>query len=154
VAITEESRHRLYERLEEVLGREDANTMMEHLPPVGWSDVATKSDLAHLEASMRKEFERLDQRFDHMQERTDDRFDRMQERTNERFDRMEEKTDERFTHLETNLRNELTGEIRSTRTTLAEQSMALIADQRQWMKAMFVSTYTFLGLVVAFNAMF
>jgi uncharacterized small protein (DUF1192 family) len=45
VAITEESRHRLYERLDDVLGHEQATTLMEHLPPVGWADVATKTDL-------------------------------------------------------------------------------------------------------------
>ena len=48
MAISEESRHRLYSRLEEVLGPEDASTMMEHLPPVGWADVATKRDLDHM----------------------------------------------------------------------------------------------------------
>ena len=45
MAIDERSRHELYLRLEEVLGEEPANTMMEHLPPVGWADVATKRDL-------------------------------------------------------------------------------------------------------------
>jgi hypothetical protein len=49
VAVTEESRHRLYERLEEVLGPEQAATLMEHLPPVGWADVATRRDLDQLE---------------------------------------------------------------------------------------------------------
>ncbi len=48
MAISEESRHRLYGRLEEVLGRESAATLMEHLPPVGWADVATRRDLDHL----------------------------------------------------------------------------------------------------------
>jgi hypothetical protein len=45
MAISEESRHHLYRRLEEVLGPEEAATLMEHLPPVGWADVATKRDL-------------------------------------------------------------------------------------------------------------
>jgi len=48
VAITEETRHHLFKRLEEVLGPEEAATMMEHLPPVGWADVATKRDLDHI----------------------------------------------------------------------------------------------------------
>ncbi|MGQ0743708.1 MAG: hypothetical protein ACT4OS_05125 [Acidimicrobiales bacterium] len=40
-------------RLETVLGPESATTLMEHLPSVGWSDVATKRDLDALEAHMR-----------------------------------------------------------------------------------------------------
>jgi hypothetical protein len=39
----------MYQRLEEVLGREQAATLMEHLPPVGWADIATKRDLDALE---------------------------------------------------------------------------------------------------------
>ena len=45
MAIDEQGRHRLYDRLEEVLGAEEATILMEHLPPVGWADVATKRDL-------------------------------------------------------------------------------------------------------------
>jgi hypothetical protein len=52
VAVTEASRYRLHQRLEEVLGPEQATTLMEHLPPVGWADVATKHDLAQLEERM------------------------------------------------------------------------------------------------------
>jgi len=48
MAISEESRHHLYQRLEAVLGPQEATTLMEHLPPVGWADVATKQDLATL----------------------------------------------------------------------------------------------------------
>lgn len=45
MAITEGNRHQLFRRLEEVLGTEEATTLMEHLPPVGWADVTTKTDL-------------------------------------------------------------------------------------------------------------
>lgn len=50
MAITESKRYELHQGLEEMLGRERADTLMEHLPPVGWADVATKQDVAQLEA--------------------------------------------------------------------------------------------------------
>lgn len=63
MAISEETRHRLHLRLDEVLGPEDASTLMEHLPPVGWADVATKRDLdsglALLGAELRGEMAKL-----------------------------------------------------------------------------------------------
>lgn len=59
MTITEESRHRMYQRLEAVLGPDEAATLMEHLPPVGWADVATKRDLdmmsLRLEAMLHRE---------------------------------------------------------------------------------------------------
>lgn len=48
MSITEAERHQLYQRLEAVLGHDEASVLMEHLPPVGWADVATKRDLDHL----------------------------------------------------------------------------------------------------------
>ena len=59
MAINEESRHELYRRLEEVLGHQQAATLMEHLPPVGWADVATKRDLDALGAELRGEMREL-----------------------------------------------------------------------------------------------
>ncbi len=55
MTITEAERHLLYQRLEAVLGADEANVLMEHLPPVGWADVATKRDLDHLETVLRAE---------------------------------------------------------------------------------------------------
>lgn len=48
MAVTEKQRHELFKRIEEALGPEHAETMMELLPPVGWADVATKHDLEAL----------------------------------------------------------------------------------------------------------
>lgn len=45
MAISEEARHDLYSALERSIGHEHATTLMEHLPPVGWADVATRRDL-------------------------------------------------------------------------------------------------------------
>ena len=53
MTISEQSRHQLHSRLVETLGPEAAATLMEHLPPVGWADVATKRDLDVLEQRLR-----------------------------------------------------------------------------------------------------
>ena len=60
MAIDERSRHDLYVRLEGLLGPEPASTLMEHLPPVGWADVATKRDLQVLADQMNQRFETLE----------------------------------------------------------------------------------------------
>ena len=59
MAIDERSRHALHQRLEEVLGPEQAATLMEHLPPVGWADVATKRDLDLLQAATKRDVDVL-----------------------------------------------------------------------------------------------
>ena len=61
MAIDEESRHRLFVRLQEVLGAEEATVLMEHLPPVGWADVATKHDLQ----ALRRELELMMEAMEH-----------------------------------------------------------------------------------------
>jgi hypothetical protein len=54
--VAEELRYSLYERLSEVLGRQEAGTLMEHLPPGGWADVATKQDVEALGLRLQAEF--------------------------------------------------------------------------------------------------
>lgn len=83
MAVDERSRHELYRRLDEVLGPEAATTLIEHLPPVGWADVATKHDLAGLEQRMDLRFGRIEDRFTALDERfttLDERFNLMDER--------------------------------------------------------------------------
>ncbi len=60
MAVDERARHQLFLRMEEELGPEAAQTMMELLPPVGWADVATKEDLRRLEERMDLRFEALE----------------------------------------------------------------------------------------------
>ena len=80
MVVDERSRHELYRRLEEVLGADAATTLIEHLPPSGWSDVATKHDLANLEQRMELRFDRLEERFDGRFALADERFSRVDDR--------------------------------------------------------------------------
>jgi hypothetical protein len=57
MAISEEARHEMYLKFEEVLGAQVANTVMEHLPPVGWADVATKRDLDAQSVLMKRDLD-------------------------------------------------------------------------------------------------
>ncbi len=58
LVITEAQRFEMHTKPRQELGEEVADTLMEHLPPVGWGDVATKNDLLHL----RRDLERIEKR--------------------------------------------------------------------------------------------
>ncbi|MDZ7732582.1 MAG: hypothetical protein U5R31_05195 [Acidimicrobiia bacterium] len=48
-----------------MLGPGEADTMMEHLPPVGWGDVVTRSDVALLRAELDAQSQALRADFEH-----------------------------------------------------------------------------------------
>jgi hypothetical protein len=50
--VDDRTRLNLHRRLEEILGPNEADTLMAHLPPVTWNDVATKDDLRALESRL------------------------------------------------------------------------------------------------------
>lgn len=60
MALEERSRNRLYNRLQEVLGKDEASYLMALLPPVGWADVATKNDLSPM--ATKEDLARLESR--------------------------------------------------------------------------------------------
>ncbi|HEU5149684.1 MAG TPA: hypothetical protein VFU19_04260 [Iamia sp.] len=92
MTVTEESRHRLHQALDHAIGPEEATTLMEHLPPVGWADVATKTDLTHLGDTLRAE---MDHRFDVV--------DLKLAAVDQRFDDLTTAMDQRFTAIEVTL---------------------------------------------------
>ena len=45
MALTHAQRTSMFNTLAQVMGQDDAETLMQHLPPSGWDNVATKEDL-------------------------------------------------------------------------------------------------------------
>ena len=80
MVVDDRSRHELYRRLEEVLGMEAATTLIEHLPPAGWADVATKQDLTNLEDRIELRFNALEERFEERFKGLDWRFEGLDDR--------------------------------------------------------------------------
>ena len=109
MTLSERDRHQMLESFKNAFGEEVAMTLAEHLPPVGWADVATKQDLLLLEARMDLRFEAVDRRFDAVDRRfdaidrrfqaNDDRFEGIERR----FDELEERMDLKLENLENRL---------------------------------------------------
>ena len=59
MSITEASRFQLRTAMGQILSEEAADTLMELLPPVGWADVATKTDLQHLRDELKSDINSL-----------------------------------------------------------------------------------------------
>ncbi|MBM3800388.1 MAG: hypothetical protein FJW18_09970 [Actinobacteria bacterium] len=71
MAISEAQRFELHLGLQKVLGDDMANTLMEHLPPSGWSDVVRIHDLDQFKNLIDARFERVDHRIDGLERRID-----------------------------------------------------------------------------------
>ena len=53
MVVTEAQRFEMHFQLRNHLGDTVADTLVEHLPPTGWGDVARKSDIDHLDSRLR-----------------------------------------------------------------------------------------------------
>jgi DNA anti-recombination protein RmuC len=57
LAFTEQNKRRLHARLCEVIGTEEADILMEQLPPITWTEFATKRDLDELRIATKHDIE-------------------------------------------------------------------------------------------------
>ena len=83
MTISETARLDMLSGLRTHVGEAVANTLMEHLPPGGWYDVARTGDFDRIEIRL----EKLDNRIDKLEARLDDRIDKLTQKieTNTRW---------------------------------------------------------------------
>ena len=89
MAPDERARVEASQALTEQLGSAAAAALMECIPPFGWHEIATKSDLVALERRFERRFEALDRRFEALERRLDGlerRIDGLEEHLGFRFD--------------------------------------------------------------------
>lgn len=80
MALDERHRLALHEAARRAFGPEPAITLMELLPPVGWADVATRTDVDGLHRQIAEVDRRLSMRIDSLHERISTRIDSLEER--------------------------------------------------------------------------
>ena len=110
--LDESHRRELLDSLAATLGDRPAATLMAHLPPVGWADVATKHDLNELERRIDMRFEVVDHRLDGLDRRLDgidhrldgldhrlDGLDHRLDGIDNRLDPMDDRLDQVQSHL-------------------------------------------------------
>lgn len=85
MTISETARLDMLSGLRTHVGEAVANTLMEHLPPGGWYDIARTGDFDRIETRL----DRLEIRLDKLEARLDDRIDKLEVR----FDKLEARID-------------------------------------------------------------
>jgi hypothetical protein len=120
MAIDERSRHSLFLKLEQVLGPEEATTLIEYLPPVGWADVATKTDLDHLRAATKADM-------DHHRAATKQDIDQLRVATKKDMDHLGERFETRLEATEHKLIGMFRAELNlQTRTMFLSMSSLMV----------------------------
>jgi hypothetical protein len=71
MSITEARRTEMHIGLRESLGPRVADSLMEHLPPSGWGDVARQSEMILRFDMVQIQFEMIDRRFEQIDRRLD-----------------------------------------------------------------------------------
>jgi len=158
MTITDADRHRLYDALVATLGEQEAAILMEHLPPVGWADVATKTDLEHLRAATKADIEHLristKAEFDGLRAATKADINELKADFNElrgefnglraEFEHLRTETNSGFRELHAVidartdlLRSEIAATAATLHTTMAEKS----TSQLRWIIATMLASY-------------
>ena len=122
MSLTEASRFQLRTAIGQILDEEAADTLMELLPPVGWADVATKTDLQHLRDELKGDINSL-----RVATKSDLQHLRNELKSDINSLRVATKTD--IQHL----RDELKGDMLNLQLTIEVNVRKLIHEQTKWL---------------------
>ena len=141
MTISEAQRFEMHLALQRVLGDEVAGTLMNHLPPSGWSDLVRMRDVIELEKHLDGKIDnvetRLNSRIDNLEMRLDAKIDNLEIRLNSRIDDLELRLDTKIDNLEIRM---------NTRFTVLEERLKTIDGRMK------VSLTLGLGIVLAMLA--
>jgi len=114
MAVGESERRELQEELVGTIGLDAADTLLGYLPPVGWADVATKSDLDALASRLDGRIDRLAGKIDALGSRLGGKIDALHGRLDGKIDaldgrigRLDQKVENTAVRLEGQLHREL-----------------------------------------------
>ncbi len=148
--IDEKVRWALMRRLIEVLGEEEAETLMDSLPPVVWSQLATKDDLGALEKRL---MFAMDSRFTEFKSETRNEFTEFKSETRNEFTEFKSEIRNEFTEFKSEIRNEFTEFKSEIRGDIGAMKGELTAMEGKWALQLARTTRTvvlsFVGVAVA-----
>ncbi|NDG76663.1 MAG: hypothetical protein EBX51_02435 [Acidimicrobiia bacterium] len=103
VSSSEAERFTLHQTLRTLMPEAVADTLMSHLLPAGWSDVARASDIDALRTSTNERFDALRSEIDLFRADTKEKFDKVDarfERIDARFEQLEASLEVRFDKID------------------------------------------------------
>ncbi len=107
MAVGEQERHQLHSALERVLGEQEAATIMELTPPVGWADVARRSDVDHLGVLTNTQLDQfraqMDGRFEQFKTEVNGHFAQFETTMTGRFEQLEERFERKLAENQSKL---------------------------------------------------
>ncbi len=139
MTIADAERTALHSKLTDILGTKEASKLMEHLPPTGWDQLATKDDLEASEQRLGARIDGTNERLDATNVRIDQTNERLDatnvriDQTNERLDATNVRIDQTNVHLH-EVSTQLTalrGEVREEFTALRGEFVALRGEVRE-----------------------
>ncbi|MCY3888552.1 MAG: hypothetical protein OXG50_01465, partial [bacterium] len=148
--IDEKVRWALMRRLIEVLGEEEAETLMESLPPVVWSQLATKDDLGALEKRL---MSAMDTRFSEFKSDIRNEFSEFKSEIRNEFSEFKSDIKSEFTEFKSEVKSEFSEFKSEIRGELTEFRIELADQKGEWKTELARSTRTvvlsFVGVAVA-----